>query len=60
MSDVVAEAQGPAQSVVGENGMPEELRARLDKLEAEARAKLTSQGFTPSQVRRTGSGPLLS
>eukprot|EP00873_Tetraselmis_striata_P028673 jgi/Tetstr1/448937/TSEL_036163.t1 len=50
MSDVVAEAQGPAQSVVGENGMPEELRARLDKLEAEARAKLTSQGFTPSQI----------
>jgi hypothetical protein len=51
MSDVVAEAQGPAQSAVGADGAaPPELLQRLDELEGEARAKLAAQGFKPEQV----------
>jgi len=50
MSDVVVEAQGPAQSRVGAGALPPELESRLNELEAEARAGLAAQGFGDHQI----------
>eukprot|EP00192_Tetraselmis_astigmatica_P024420 CAMPEP_0117686190 /NCGR_PEP_ID=MMETSP0804-20121206/22277_1 /TAXON_ID=1074897 /ORGANISM="Tetraselmis astigmatica, Strain CCMP880" /LENGTH=687 /DNA_ID=CAMNT_0005497785 /DNA_START=422 /DNA_END=2482 /DNA_ORIENTATION=+ len=50
MSDVVAEAQGPAQSPLDGCRIPTSLARRLDELEEQARGKLTKEGFKPDQI----------